>query len=160
MADRFFRSRSEGMALFGEYIKPDGQWCHLHRCVFGNPFRPVTTDPSWLMARAWPRTKGIVEALGARFRTVEWPGERLPEVYYDPRSLDRDAIRRAVLHAKCVVTDRRVALVTSANVTEAAQTRNIEVGALVRCANFSTNLAAHFVVLVDLGLLRRLEFGK
>ena len=35
------------------------------------------------------------------------------------------------MHAKCVVIDGLEALVTSANFTEAAQTRNIELGLLI-----------------------------
>ncbi len=91
-----------------------------------------------------------------RFRTQEWPGEKLPELYYDPRSLHQDAVKRSSLHAKCVVVDRRVAFVTSANFTEAAQTRNIEVGALIRCEQFAARLAGHFETLADVGLLNRL----
>jgi phosphatidylserine/phosphatidylglycerophosphate/cardiolipin synthase-like enzyme len=94
-----------------------------------------------------------------RFRSKDWPWERLPEVYYDPRSLYPNSGERAVLHAKCVVADRRIALVTSANFTEAAQTRNIEVGTLVRCPDFCANLADHFEALVEVGALRRLGLG-
>lgn len=90
-----------------------------------------------------------------RFRTQEWPGEKLPELYYDPRSLDLEAVKRSSLHAKCVVVDRRVAFVTSANFTEAAQTRNIEVGALIRCGRFAARLVGHFESLADAGLLKR-----
>jgi phosphatidylserine/phosphatidylglycerophosphate/cardiolipin synthase-like enzyme len=89
-----------------------------------------------------------------RFRTQEWPGEQLPELYYDPRSLDREAVKRSSLHAKCVVIDRRLAFVTSANFTEAAQMRNIEVGALIRSERFAARLAGHFETLTDVGLLK------
>jgi hypothetical protein len=92
-----------------------------------------------------------------RFRSQEWPGEELPELYYDPRSLEVEATRRSSLHAKCIVVDRRVAFVTSANYTEAAQTRNIEAGALIRSARFATQLAGHFEILADVGTLRRIE---
>jgi phosphatidylserine/phosphatidylglycerophosphate/cardiolipin synthase-like enzyme len=84
-----------------------------------------------------------------RFRTQEWPGECLPELYSDPRSLDQEAVKRSSLHAKCIVVDRQVALVTSANFTEAAQTRNIELGALIRCPRFAARLAGHFEVLAE-----------
>jgi phosphatidylserine/phosphatidylglycerophosphate/cardiolipin synthase-like enzyme len=87
----------------------------------------------------------------------EWPGGRLPELYYDPRSLDMEAIKRSSLHAKCIVADRRVAFVTSANFTEAAQTRNIEVGALIRDAAFAAQLAGHFDALVEAACLQRLH---
>src|SRR5262249_58691906 len=90
-----------------------------------------------------------------RFAVQEWPGSRLPELYYDPRSLDAEAVKRSSLHAKCIVVDRRVALVTSANFTEAAQQRNIEVGALIRCERFAARLARPFETLADAGLLIR-----
>ena len=79
--------------------------------------------------------------------------ERLPELYYDPRSLDLEAVKRSSLHAKCIVVDRRVALVTSANFTEAAQERNIEVGVLIRSRAFAEQLAEHFEVLAAQGAL-------
>jgi phosphatidylserine/phosphatidylglycerophosphate/cardiolipin synthase-like enzyme len=75
-------------------------------------------------------TSNASEILGRfayRFRTSEWPGTRLPEVLYDPRALAPERERRASLHAKCVVDDMR-ALVSSANFTEAAQERNLEIG--------------------------------
>src|SRR4030081_2346559 len=75
----------------------------------------------------------LIAAFAYRFRTEHWPTDRiLPEIYFDPRSLALDAKRKAVLHAKCVVIDEQTAFVSSANFTEAAQERNIEVGLLVR----------------------------
>jgi phosphatidylserine/phosphatidylglycerophosphate/cardiolipin synthase-like enzyme len=97
----------------------------------------------------------LVRRFAERFGTQEWPGERLPELYYDPRSLDREAVRRSSLPAKCIVVDRQVAFVTSANFTEAAQTRNIEVGALIRSERFAVTLAQHFEALADAGILKR-----
>ncbi len=100
----------------------------------------------------------VLRRFAQRFQAHEWPGGRLPELYYDPRSLDLDAVKRSSLHAKCIVVDRRVAFVTSANFTEAAQTRNIEVGALIRCERFAARLAGHFAALVDAGVLKALDF--
>jgi phosphatidylserine/phosphatidylglycerophosphate/cardiolipin synthase-like enzyme len=88
-----------------------------------------------------------------RFRTKEWPWKRLPEVFYDPRSLALDTDKRSSLHAKCVVVDRRIAFVSSANFTEAAQERNIEVGVLVRSRTFAEQLAEHFEALAAHGNL-------
>jgi hypothetical protein len=95
----------------------------------------------------------VVRRFVQRFRTHEWPGERLPELRYDPRSLELDGAKRASLHAKCIVVDRKVAFVTSANFTEAAQARNIEVGALIHSERFAERLADHFNVLAINGLL-------
>jgi phosphatidylserine/phosphatidylglycerophosphate/cardiolipin synthase-like enzyme len=91
-----------------------------------------------------------------RFRTQEWPGPRLPEVYYDPRSLDDEGPKRASLHAKCIVADERIAFISSANFTEAAQVRNIEVGAIVRSVPFARQLAGYFLALAERHALERL----
>lgn len=98
----------------------------------------------------------LLRRFAQRFRGQEWPGSRLPEVYYDPRSLELDALKRASLHAKCVVVDERIAFISSANFTEAAQVRNIEVGALIRWAPFARQLASHFNGLADRHALERL----
>lgn len=75
--------------------------------------------------------EAIVRAYVAGFVQNEWPGARLPQLYYDPRALSLDPGPRASLHAKCIVVDRRWSLITSANFTEAAQERNIEAGVLI-----------------------------
>jgi phosphatidylserine/phosphatidylglycerophosphate/cardiolipin synthase-like enzyme len=48
------------------------------------------------------------------------------------RGLSNTVSDRASLHAKCVIVDAKAAIITSANFTEAAQRKNIEVGMLVR----------------------------
>ncbi len=94
----------------------------------------------------------LVVRFAQRFWTQDWPGERRPSVFYDPRSLDL-AGAEGVLHAKAVVVDDRAAFVTSANLTEAAFDRNIEVGVLSRERTLATSLARHFRVLIDQKLL-------
>lgn len=75
----------------------------------------------------------LVRAFSRRFREEIWPGGRYPEVYYDPRSLGPSSTEaRACLHAKCIVIDSESAFITSANFTEAAQSRNLEAGVLLR----------------------------
>ena len=73
----------------------------------------------------------VVGRFAKNFVENEWPGTRPPRLYYDPRSLATVGPAHSALHAKCVVIDGREALVTSANFTEAAQERNIELGLLV-----------------------------
>ena len=98
----------------------------------------------------------LVRRFAERFRTEQWPLARpLPDVYYDPRSLNVDLERRACLHAKCVVVERQHAYVSSANFTEAAQERNIEVGLLVRSRRLAEQLTNHFDALLDAGLLEQ-----
>lgn len=100
----------------------------------------------------------LVKRFVATFKTRNWPeGARLPELYYDPRSLETDTTRRASLHAKCVVVDRAQAFISSANFTEAAQQKNIEVGVLVKAASMAQKLNAHFQALIENGALRRAQ---
>ena len=99
----------------------------------------------------------LLQRFAERFKTQEWPGSRFPAVYYDPRSLALDAEKRASLHAKCVVVDRQVAFVSSANFTEAAQERNIEVGVLLRVPALAEQLTRHFAALIEAGVLREVD---
>jgi phosphatidylserine/phosphatidylglycerophosphate/cardiolipin synthase-like enzyme len=77
----------------------------------------------------------------------------LPKVYYDPRSLAISNHEKSAMHAKCVVVDGRDLFVSSANFTEAAQNRNVEVGLLIRSASLAENLVRHFDALVEQRLL-------
>ena len=89
------------------------------------------------------------------FRDKIWPGERLPQVFHDPRSLATEGTVRACLHAKCIVIDDDRALVTSANFTEAAHERNIEAGTVITDTILARALKAQFDTLVDHGALKR-----
>lgn len=75
---------------------------------------------------------------------TDWPR---PAVYYDPRTADPKSF--ASLHAKCLIVDHEIALITSANFTDRGQTRNIEVGALVRSKDYATALERQWDALVD-----------
>jgi phosphatidylserine/phosphatidylglycerophosphate/cardiolipin synthase-like enzyme len=71
-------------------------------------------------------TSIVVTRFVQQFRERHWPAHcRLPEIYYDVRST-------AVLHAKCILIDGEELFVTSANFTDAAQHRNVEVGLVVK----------------------------
>jgi phosphatidylserine/phosphatidylglycerophosphate/cardiolipin synthase-like enzyme len=98
----------------------------------------------------------LLKRFADKFRLNEWPGDRLPEVYYDRRTLDTEDYERSSLHAKCVVIDERKALVTSANFTEAAQIRNIEAGVFIGDPKFARSLGKQFEALVSSGLLCRI----
>jgi phosphatidylserine/phosphatidylglycerophosphate/cardiolipin synthase-like enzyme len=63
--------------------------------------------------------------------------------------MDPQAEKPGSLHAKCIVVDNEQVFVSSANFTEAAQNRNIEVGLLVRSAVLSERLSRFFEALVD-----------
>ncbi|AFY45241.1 DISARM system phospholipase D-like protein DrmC [Nostoc sp. PCC 7107] len=88
------------------------------------------------------------------FRCDIWVGERLPEVYYDVRSLAVDVKQKSSLHAKCIVVDEESVLITSANFTEAAQERNIEAGVLLTDSATAQALRLQFDSLVSHKILR------
>ncbi len=90
----------------------------------------------------------ILRDFAEKFR-ASWPGPVRPIVYYDPRSLDINLDRRATWHAKVVVVDEAVSLVTSANFTEWAQQRNVEAGALIRSESFARQLRCQFEHLIQ-----------
>jgi len=86
----------------------------------------------------------VVRRFATEFISKHWPWDARPVIYYDPRALDHSAVVRSSLHAKCLVIDRKEALVTSANFTEAAQKRNIEAGVVVRYSPFVQRLTSYF----------------
>jgi hypothetical protein len=109
------------------------------------------------VARTWgdkTRADQLASRFLAEFYEKHWPWAERPMLRYHPRSLSMETAQRASLHAKCVIIDRATVLVTSANLTEAAQERNIEVGLLVRNAALADRLANYFDELFLLGVLR------
>lgn len=98
----------------------------------------------------------LIAAFAYRFRTEHWPGDKaLPEICFDARAIAIDTKPKAVLHAKCVVIDGRIAFVSSANFTEAAQERNIEVGGLLRSEIVAERILNVFAALISIGAVRR-----
>ena len=98
----------------------------------------------------------IIQGFARSFVKNDWPGVHLPRVYYDPRSLEQGRSPRSSLHAKCVVVDGSEALVTSANFTEAAQIRNIELGLHVKSSTIAGQIEDHFYSLIRNGYLAKL----
>jgi phosphatidylserine/phosphatidylglycerophosphate/cardiolipin synthase-like enzyme len=105
-----------------------------------------------------PDEAATLREFGRRFRTYHWPAARLPAVYYDPRAFEPRPERRAVMHAKCVVVDGRRTFLTSANLTEAAQVRNIELGVVINDPAWSRLVTHQFNDLIARGELRELSF--
>ncbi len=92
-----------------------------------------------------------------RFKTDEWPvGSPTPQVFYYPTSLEDPRRARSCLHSKCVIVDNSIALVSSANFTDAAHNRNIETGVLIRSPILAARLAQHFNGLVEASMLERI----
>lgn len=89
--------------------------------------------------------KQAFDALGDAVSFYVWPAE-----------LRASAGGPASMHAKCAVADRRIAFVTSANLTGAAMTDNMELGLVVRGGDVPKRIANHFDALIRGGTLRRL----
>ena len=100
--------------------------------------------------------RDILRRFANEFVRNEWPGSRLPRVYHDPRSLEPAGRTVSSMHAKCVIIDGAEVLVTSANFTEAAQERNIELGLLVDAQPVARRIEEHFMSLIQQGNLERL----
>lgn len=100
----------------------------------------------------------LVSQFAKVFWERDWPGTRRPAVYFDPRSLALGG-PEGVLHAKGVVVDNRLAFITSANLTEAAWDRNIELGVVVQNPPLAQTVVRHFERLVEEGLLQPLPAG-
>jgi phosphatidylserine/phosphatidylglycerophosphate/cardiolipin synthase-like enzyme len=72
---------------------------------------------------------------------------------------DRRGEAGARMHAKIAVADRRVLLVSSANLTQSGVGRNIEAGLLVRGGSAPRRAAEHVADLKAAGVLARLQTG-
>ncbi|MEY5026620.1 MAG: hypothetical protein RLZZ244_2148 [Verrucomicrobiota bacterium] len=103
---------------------------------------------------SWSDFATIQSEFLREFRKRHWRGERLPEIWDDPRSFAANGA--GVLHAKTVVIDRKSAFLSSANFTEAALSRNIEAGVLVRQPRLAERLTQYFEGLMAQNVLRRI----
>lgn len=97
----------------------------------------------------------LVRRFADRFWTTDWPGSSRPSVFYDPRALEQEG-PGGVLHAKAVVADDEAVFITSANLTEAALDRNIELGVLIRDRALALTISGYFRNLIDRDLLKSL----
>ena len=84
-----------------------------------------------------------------------WPEPPVPAVFFDPRSLSLDD-EKAVCHVKAVVADEEL-LVTSANLTDAAQLSNFELGLHISSSTHADDAWNHFERLIEKGLLEPLS---
>lgn len=82
--------------------------------------------------------------VSARAALLQWPTER--------RARD-EAGHAGLMHAKVAVADSRVAFLTSANLTEAALERNMELGVLIRGGNLPAAIDRLIDALLESGEL-------
>jgi len=97
----------------------------------------------------------VVRRFGEHFRQHDWPLDRpFPELFYFPASLEDHPENRGAMHAKVIVVDQAKVFISSANFTEAAQERNIEVGLMIRSRLLADQVVKHFVSMLAEGTLR------
>jgi PLD-like domain len=138
---------SKSYKLFQPLVEQMEQYPGLSVRMFLNIKRPHrSTDSNATILRQFAET----------FRNQVWPGKRLPEVLYDPRSLEKTPGPKACLHAKCIVIDSEKLFITSANFTEAAHQRNIEAGILVSDKVAAKAMQSQFEMLANRKILQRL----
>ena len=89
----------------------------------------------------------IQNELGTACKFYVWPTEKREANEYG---------RRGLLHAKCAIADGRHILVSSANLTEAAMRRNIELGVLIESERYSSQVEEHIQWLIESDILERL----
>ena len=99
-------------------------------------------------------TSILLRQFAENFRKHIWTGQRLPDVFHDPRALELSTNTNACLHAKCVVVDEERVLITSANFTEAAHQRNIEAGVLISNQVAARAIRSQFEMLVAQNILK------
>lgn len=100
-----------------------------------------------------PKEKHLEQAR-AKFKKYHWPWPKMPEVFFDNRSLEaKPGEETPVFHAKIIAVDRKELLVTSANPTPRAHTSNIEVGVLLREPLLCRRVCDYFEGLKNKGVL-------
>ena len=100
--------------------------------------------------RASPLSVASIAADAERaLRGIGLGGAERPAVYYDTRLLDGGDF--CSVHAKVVVVDQRVTLVTSANLTRRGHERNVELGILLEDEIFARRVVHQFNALVQRG---------
>lgn len=102
--------------------------------------------------RRQPTVAAGADLIINRFLAQNWTfGPPVPDIYYDPRPLERHP--RASMHIKAVVVDEARVLIGSANFTDAGQQRNYEAGAYIEDATFARRLVTQLQSLIDADLV-------
>jgi phosphatidylserine/phosphatidylglycerophosphate/cardiolipin synthase-like enzyme len=101
-----------------------------------------------------------VDSYAKAFWKYHWPWTRKPAVFYDPRGPEKAPNLPACQHAKCILVDGETAFITSANFTESAHERNIELGVLFRDnSKVAQSIRSKFGSLIRDGFLKPLPAG-
>ena len=145
--DLFRRAESE-VLLCGYAI-------HNGRDIFGQLAKRMAENPELrvrfflnIHQSTFQRPHGPQEFI-EEFKRLHWPKDHLlPEIYYDRRGLSSGQGGPVSLHAKCIVIDSQELFVSSANFTGAAQSRNIELGVLLKGKVYAAEVEKFFEDLI------------
>lgn len=96
-------------------------------------------------------SQALGSEVAAHATLYTWPSELRPETRSG---------KRASLHAKCAVADGERLLVSSANLTEYAFTKNMELGLLVEGGDVPRRVQDHLEALIHGDVLRRTTRGQ
>jgi phosphatidylserine/phosphatidylglycerophosphate/cardiolipin synthase-like enzyme len=120
-----------------------------HALVRNVSLRIVLGDREWHSDQEIDRQcHQLGELVTARAMLLYWPPERRPR---------DEAGHAGLMHAKAAVADSCVAFMTSANLTEAALERNMELGVLMRGGSLPLAIDRLVDALLELGELQALN---
>ena len=112
----------------------------------GIALRIVLGDREWHSDQEIDRQRHqLGRVVAAQATLLQWPADR--------RARD-DQGHAGLMHVKAAVADAKVAFLTSANLTEAALERNMELGVLIRGGGLPTAIDRLFDALVESGELQ------
>ena len=155
--DLFRKARQRVLVSTFALYQGEDLFLPLHETMAAHPELKVTLYLDIARGESDLTEAQVLAQFREKFRKDNWPWKPVPEVYYYPGSLEKAAAsKRACLHAKTVVVDGRDVFLTSANLTEAAQQRNIEAGLVLRSPALAAQLVQHFEALVHQGHLMKL----
>jgi phosphatidylserine/phosphatidylglycerophosphate/cardiolipin synthase-like enzyme len=97
---------------------------------------------------------GAVKGDGVKIMAEAVPGATIYIWDRGAKRSEGDALSASV-HAKCAVADRRLAFITSANLTSAALERNMELGLLIRRGSVPERLQSHLNALVTTKMIKK-----
>ena len=98
----------------------------------------------------------VLEAYKQELFKRHWLWPEKPKFYYYPAALETNTKERSAMHAKFLIADEERCFITSANFTDAAQKRNIEVGVELNHSSEPKALSQYFKSLMHQGVLKTL----
>jgi phosphatidylserine/phosphatidylglycerophosphate/cardiolipin synthase-like enzyme len=117
----------------------------------GVALRIVLGDREWHSDQEIDRQRHqLGRAVATRAALLQWPAERRPRDEHGYAGL---------MHVKAAVADSRIAFLTSANLTEAALERNMELGVLIRGGNLPAAIDRLIDALLESGELQVVAGG-